>query len=131
MGPVCNHACGMYPTCLPLGGLNKLKEVCVQMRAVHTPGHASDHLCFWLEEEEALFTGDHILGTGTVIVDDLDAYMSSLQKLNELRPERIYPGHGPMLEGVAAKQRPGEYMHHRQLRLKKAVELLESSQNSS
>lgn len=103
----------------------------ITLRAVHTPGHASDHLCFWLEEEEALFTGDHILGTGTVIVDDLDAYMSSLQKLNELRPERIYPGHGPMLEGVAAKQRPAEYIHHRQLRLKKAVELLESSQNSS
>ena len=47
------------------------------LRAVHTPGHALDHLCFWLEEEKALFTGDHILGTGTVIVDDLEAYLSS------------------------------------------------------
>ena len=97
------------------------------LRAVHTPGHALDHLCFWLEEEAALFTGDHILGTGTVIVDDLEAYLSSLQRLHDLRPQRIYPGHGPMLEGKTAEDRPREYMEHRQQRLQKALELLESN----
>eukprot|EP00438_Fugacium_kawagutii_P000912 Skav200862 [mRNA] locus=scaffold71:30715:31944:+ [translate_table: standard] len=100
------------------------------LKAVHTPGHAVDHLCFWLEEEQALFTGDHILGTGTVIVDDLEAYMSSLQRLHDLRPQRIYPGHGPMLQGSTAQNRPQEYIQHRQQRLKKTLELLESSPRS-
>ncbi|CAK9087984.1 unnamed protein product [Durusdinium trenchii] len=95
------------------------------LKAIHTPGHANDHVCFWLEEEKALFTGDHILGTGTVIVQDLEAYMSSLELLHSFRPERIYPGHGPMLQGDAARNRPRDYIQHRHLRLKKALELLE------
>lgn len=90
------------------------------LKAIHTPGHANDHVCFWLEEEKALFTGDHILGTGTVIVQDLEAYMSSLELLHSFRPERIYPGHGPMLQGDAARNRPRDYIQHRHLRLKKA-----------
>ena len=89
------------------------------LKAIHTPGHASDHLCFWLEEERALFTGDHILGVGTVIVHDLEAYLSSLERLHVLGPERIYPGHGPMLEGDQARNRPKDYIQHRQARLKK------------
>ena len=62
-----------------------------------------------------------------MIVDDLNAYLSSLQRLSDLKPFRIYPGHGPMLEGPTALNRPGEYIQHRQQRLKRALELLESS----
>ncbi|CAE7030182.1 lactb2 [Symbiodinium natans] len=117
--------CGTNVKLLQDGDIIRTKGA--TLRALHTPGHAIDHLCFWLEEEQALFTGDHILGTGTVIVDDLNAYLSSLQRLSDLKPFRIYPGHGPMLEGPTALNRPGEYIQHRQQRLKRALELLESS----
>ena len=74
----------------------------VTLRAVHTPGHASDHLCYYLEEEEALFTGDLILGGTTTVIPpddgDLGEYLASLRRLLELPIRRIYPGHGPVLE---------------------------------
>lgn len=68
------------------------------LEAVHTPGHASNHLCFALREENALFSGDHVMGWSTTSVappdGDMAAYMASLEKLRA-RPEAIYwPGHG-------------------------------------
>jgi hydroxyacylglutathione hydrolase len=74
----------------------------VTLRALHTPGHASDHLCYYLEEERALFTGDLILGGSTTVIPpddgDLGAYLASLERLLTLDVQRIYPGHGPVLE---------------------------------
>ncbi len=70
--------------------------------ALHTPGHASDHLCFYLEEERAIFTGDLILGGSTSVIPpddgDLGDYLASLRRLLALDVARIYPGHGPVLE---------------------------------
>lgn len=70
--------------------------------AVHTPGHASDHLSFLLEEERALFTGDHVLGRGTTVVahpdGDMADYLASLDLMRALEPRRFYPGHGPVVE---------------------------------
>ena len=70
--------------------------------AVHTPGHASDHLSFLLEAERALFTGDHVLGRGTTVVahpdGDMAAYMASLERARALSAARLYPGHGPVVE---------------------------------
>jgi glyoxylase-like metal-dependent hydrolase (beta-lactamase superfamily II) len=72
------------------------------LRALHTPGHASDHLCYYLEEERALFTGDLILGGSTTVIPpddgDLGDYLASLRRLLTLDVQRIYPGHGPVLE---------------------------------
>jgi hydroxyacylglutathione hydrolase len=74
----------------------------VTLHALHTPGHASDHLCYYLEEERALFTGDLILGGSTTVIPpddgDLAQYLASLRRLLELDVRRIYPGHGPVLE---------------------------------
>jgi glyoxylase-like metal-dependent hydrolase (beta-lactamase superfamily II) len=85
------------------------------LRAVHTPGHAQDHLCFWLEEEHALFTGDLILGAGTTVIPseggDMAHYLASLERLLELPIERIYPGHGPRIDRPHDKIR--EYLEHR------------------
>jgi glyoxylase-like metal-dependent hydrolase (beta-lactamase superfamily II) len=76
------------------------------LTAIHTPGHASDHMCFWLEEERALFTGDHVLGRGTTVVahpdGDMGAYMSSLQRIQQLDAARFYPGHGPVVDNPGA-----------------------------
>lgn len=68
------------------------------LEAIHTPGHASNHLCFALAEEAAVFTGDHVMGWSTTVVSppdgDMTAYMASLDKLR-LRPEKLYiPSHG-------------------------------------
>jgi glyoxylase-like metal-dependent hydrolase (beta-lactamase superfamily II) len=89
----------------------------VTLIALYTPGHAPDHLCFYLEEEEALFTGDLILGSGTVVVapprGDMVAYLRSLYQLDQdwSHAETIYPGHGPAINNPVAKIR--EYIRHR------------------
>ena len=68
------------------------------LRAVHTPGHASNHLCYLLEEERTLLTGDHVMQGSTVVINppdgDMRAYMASLQALLELDLEWLAPGHG-------------------------------------
>jgi glyoxylase-like metal-dependent hydrolase (beta-lactamase superfamily II) len=70
--------------------------------AMYTPGHASDHLSFVLEEEHSLFTGDHVLGRGTTVIaypdGDLVAYLASLDRARAATPRRLYPGHGPVVE---------------------------------
>jgi glyoxylase-like metal-dependent hydrolase (beta-lactamase superfamily II) len=73
------------------------------LEAVHTPGHASNHLCFALKEENALFSGDHVMAWSTSIVAPPDGsmadYIAGLERL-AARPESIYwPGHGaPVVE---------------------------------
>lgn len=68
------------------------------IECVHTPGHTSNHLCYWLKEENALFSGDHVMGWSTTVVappdGDMGAYMRSLEKLL-LRNDGVYwPAHG-------------------------------------
>jgi glyoxylase-like metal-dependent hydrolase (beta-lactamase superfamily II) len=96
------------------------------LRAVHTPGHAQDHLCFVLEEEQALFSGDNVLGVGTTVIPaqggDLLDYMSSLGRLLEEAPRAIYPAHGPRIADGEAKLR--EYIAHRQERESQILEAL-------
>jgi len=88
------------------------------LRAIHTPGHAEDHLCFVLEEEQSLFSGDNVLGVGTTVIPsesgDLADYMASLERLLALDPARIYPAHGPLISDGAGKLR--EYIAHREER---------------
>jgi len=93
------------------------------LRAVFTPGHAPDHLCYYLVEEKALFTGDVVLGAGTTIIPDetgdLGQYMDSLRRLLALDVEKIYPAHGPVIKD--AKRKIQEYISHRELRERQAV----------
>ena len=69
-----------------------------RLEAVHTPGHASNHLCFALPEERALFSGDHVMGWSTTVVappdGDMAAYMHSLAKLRQREDEIYWPTHG-------------------------------------
>jgi ribonuclease/clavin/mitogillin len=93
---------------------------------VHTPGHASDHLCYYLVEEKALFTGDVVLGGSTTVIPsgdgDLLDYMSSLRRLQSLEIRRIYPAHGPVIEDGPG--RIAEYIEHRLLRERQILEVL-------
>lgn len=85
------------------------------LKAIHTPGHARDHICYYLEEEQALFTGDVILGVGTTVIPrdggDLGDYLDTLRRLQRLKLKRIYPGHGPVIE--KATEKVTEYLEHR------------------
>lgn len=87
----------------------------VVLTALHTPGHARDHVCFVLDAAGALFSGDNILGEGTAVIappdGDMGAYMASLQRLRALGVVRIYPGHGPALD--AAERVIDGYIEHR------------------
>jgi endoribonuclease LACTB2 len=96
------------------------------LRAVFTPGHAPDHLCYYLEQERAIFTGDVVLGAGTTVIPDdtgdLGQYMASLRRLLELDPDLIYPAHGPVIRNAREKIR--EYIAHRELREQQVLEVL-------
>jgi glyoxylase-like metal-dependent hydrolase (beta-lactamase superfamily II) len=111
----------------PLADGAVLRTEGVTLRGVHTPGHAPDHLCFVLEEEQALFSGDNVLGVGTTVIPntsgDLGDYLRSLERLLGERPRRIYPAHGPAIEDGVAKIR--EYLLHRQEREQQIVAVLE------
>ena len=72
------------------------------LKVVHTPGHASNHLCYILEEEEFIFTGDHIMNGSTVVIGPPDGnmkqYLESLEKLKQFKLSKIAPGHGEVLD---------------------------------
>ena len=87
--------------------------------AVATPGHTSNHLCVALQEEHALFTGDHIMGWSTTVVSppdgDMSEYMRSLQKVADRGDAILYPTHGgpitepgPFLSAYADHRRERE-----------------------
>jgi glyoxylase-like metal-dependent hydrolase (beta-lactamase superfamily II) len=73
------------------------------IRAVHSPGHSHDHICFILEEENAMFTGDNILGHGTSVVEELSVYMSSLRKMQSHNCAVGYPAHGAVISNLPTK----------------------------
>ncbi len=64
----------------------------VDIEVIHTPGHAADHLCF--RAGSVLFTGDHIMGGSSVMVEDLGSYLDSLRRLAGTGLTRLHPGHG-------------------------------------
>ncbi|HKA14121.1 MAG TPA: MBL fold metallo-hydrolase [Myxococcota bacterium] len=102
----------------PIGDGERVHTEGATLRAIHTPGHAEDHLCFELEEEHAIFSGDNVLGVGTTVIPaeggDLLDYMRSLERLLATAPAVIYPAHGPMIRDGCAKLR--EYIVHRRER---------------
>jgi glyoxylase-like metal-dependent hydrolase (beta-lactamase superfamily II) len=73
-----------------------------RLRAVHTPGHASNHLCYALEGERWLFTGDHVMQGSTVVISppdgDMQVYLGSLERLLSLDVVAFAPGHGHVIE---------------------------------
>jgi glyoxylase-like metal-dependent hydrolase (beta-lactamase superfamily II) len=93
---------------------------------VPTPGHSADHCCFLLQGERAMFTGDHILGRGSTVVEwpggDMSAYMRSLSVLLDYDLERLYPGHGPLVTDAEAKI--DEYLDHRHQRERQVLDAL-------
>jgi glyoxylase-like metal-dependent hydrolase (beta-lactamase superfamily II) len=73
------------------------------VRAVHAPGHSHDHMCFILEEEKAMFTGDNVLGHGTAAVEILPTWMQSLRTMQSHNCAIGYPAHGEVIRNLPGK----------------------------
>ena len=105
---------------------DEIKEVDHTLIAIHTPGHASNHICFFLEEEKMLFTGDHIMEGSTVVISPPDGnmreYIDSLEKLKALGIETIAPGHGETMRDANAVV--DWIVSHRMFREKKVVDAI-------
>jgi glyoxylase-like metal-dependent hydrolase (beta-lactamase superfamily II) len=118
--PLAERAGGV-PVVRPSGG-----ERAGPFEAVATPGHSADHVCLMLGR--VCFTGDLILGTGSAFVGSDGAsmadYMRSLERVRELDPEVLCPGHGPFVWDARAKI--DEYVEHRLDRERRVLEALEA-----
>ena len=102
----------------PVDDGEEIKVGDTSLRALYTPGHASDHLCFLLEDAASLFAGDNILGEGTAVIAPPDGnmadYLATLRRLRGLHIDRIFPGHFRPLDGGRAVI--DGYLAHREQR---------------
>ncbi|WP_404365936.1 MBL fold metallo-hydrolase [Marinobacter sp.] len=109
-----------------LAGDERIETGAGTLRALHTPGHASNHLCYLLEKEQMLFSGDHIMQGSTVVINppdgDMKAYLESLDRLLHEDIRHIAPGHGFLMDHAHAVI---DYLStHRLVREHKVVEAL-------
>ena len=126
--PVLAHPDAKFPHQRALSDGERLRYDDATLTVLHTPGHARDHLVFVLEDEGALFTGDVVIGTGTVVIappgGDMRTYQRTLHRLrdNYGGAAAIYGGHGPEIRDVRAKL--DEYIAHREMREEQIVRAL-------
>lgn len=99
----------------------------VTLSVIHTPGHASNHLCYRLDEEKTLFTGDHVMQLSTVVINppdgDMAAYLASLRALTREDLDWLAPGHGFLIEKPRAAFE--KIVAHRLAREAKVVQALD------
>lgn len=133
--PVAAYRGATFPHSLDLEDGQTVTAGGATLTAIFTPGHAADHLCFFLEEEKALFTGDNILGVGTTVVappkGNMADYLASLRLLDTgwSHAEVIYGGHGPEIKNPAAKIK--EYLDHRQARQQQLMTALADGESTT
>jgi len=100
-----------------------------RLRALHTPGHASNHLCYLLEADRLLFSGDHIMDGSTVVIGppdgDMATYLDQLRRLQPMKLKAIAPGHGLVIEDPVAKL--DDYLTHRAEREAQVLDALRAA----
>jgi glyoxylase-like metal-dependent hydrolase (beta-lactamase superfamily II) len=125
-----DHAAGAERLGMPVVLLGDGEEH-AGLRAIATPGHAADHVCF-ISADGVCFSGDLVLGEGSTFVPpdggSLTAYMESLHLLQAEEIELICPGHGPWIADPAAKL--AEYVEHREMRERRLLAALERGERS-
>lgn len=125
-GPAFNPAWSFVPDTMLEDGA-RLQAGDSTLRVLHTPGHAAHHICLLLEEDGLLFSGDHILGGSTTVIDppdgDMRAYVASLQRLAAEPLEYILPAHGHVI--ARGKTEIARLIAHRLAREARVVDALE------
>ena len=90
---------------IPLTGGEVIAGEGWTLEAIHTPGHTSNHICYALKEENALFSGDHIMGWSTTVITppdgDMGDYLRSLQAIQDRGFATLWPTHGPPITDPA------------------------------
>ena len=98
----------------------------IEVVARHTPGHASNHFCFWIPAYALLLTGDHVMNGSTVVIaapdGDMLDYLTSLQDLQALPIAAIAPGHGTVIDDP--QENVAGIIAHRLAREAKVLEAL-------
>ena len=114
--PVLAHPLTAERVSFPVDRLVQEGEQVAGWTLIHTPGHATGHLCLWRPESGELIAGDMVAGEGTIVLEppegDLADYLASLERLAELEPEAVYPAHGPKLHAEVFDR----YIAHRHAR---------------
>ncbi len=117
----------------PLADGETLSAGHLRLRVVLTPGHSAGHLCFFLEEEAVLFSGDNVLGLGTTAIPpppegDMTLYVRSLEHMKTLGAALLCPGHGPPVREPERKIQ--ELIDHRHEREEQLLSLLREGELS-
>ncbi|WP_194725709.1 MBL fold metallo-hydrolase [Noviherbaspirillum malthae] len=127
-----NQDSSFMPDVVPQDGMRIHVGDCT-LRVIHTPGHASNHLCYLLEEDRILLTGDHVMQGSTVVINPPDgnmhAYLASLQGLKSLDAEYFAPGHGFLMANPHAVI--DRIVAHRMAREEKIVKALAGLQEAN
>ncbi|MEQ8406466.1 MAG: MBL fold metallo-hydrolase [Oceanicaulis sp.] len=102
------------------------------LAALHTPGHTSNHVCYALEEENTLFSGDHVMGWSTSVVSPPDGsmgdYIAQLERMRALDFDVIRPTHGPAIEQPRAFL--DAYIEHRRARERQILNEIEAGRTT-
>jgi glyoxylase-like metal-dependent hydrolase (beta-lactamase superfamily II) len=118
---------------VPLADGQRLEGDGWAVTALHTPGHAPDHLCFALEGTKILFSGDHVMGWSTSVVGppegNMGDFIRSLQKLIDRGDEVYFPGHGGQIE--EPKRLVKAYLLHRRMREQSILECIRNGTNTA
>ena len=103
------------------------------LKTIHTPGHASNHLCFYLEKQKCLLTGDHIMDGSTVVIAPPDGnmteYINSLKLLEDYDIDYFAPGHGNYMEDPSKTIQ--SIIRHRLSRESKVLRCIDKNNNSN
>lgn len=106
---------------------------CGTLQVHHTPGHIHAHVSLWWNERRLLFAGDLVAGEGTIVVippdGDMVDYLASLRAMKALRPLKILPGHGPLID--APEQLLQNYIDHRLAREQQVLHWLAQGRSSA
>lgn len=118
----------------PLADGDAVEAGDARLTVIHTPGHSPDHACFWHEPSATVFCGDLAVAGSTVVIPasgagDLSAYLASLERVMDLRPSRMLPAHGPIIEEPEALLR--RYLAHRRAREDQIVAAVTAGHSSA
>ena len=117
---------------IPLADGQRLAGDGWALTALHTPGHAPDHLCFALEGTKILFSGDHVMGWNTSVVappeGNMGDYIRSLERLTSAATSVYFPGHGGQVEDPQRLVKA--YLLHRRMREQAILECIRKGTNT-